>query len=365
VILVHTGSALAAGKAHAKKAAAGATSAPGTADADFIVKSAEAAMKARRYEVAVSLWRGVVALRGDADPAAWKLAEAFTLGGDFASAQDALEIYSAATTDAKEKARAAAEIDALAKRVQGYSSSNKPFAPRPATSEAKVAFKRGRTAFNKKQYAVAVGYYKAGTVMAPELPGPYRELGECFDKLGRPADATTFYSRYLVLRPFSQNAKPILDRLARTNILAKVDIVSTLPCEEVWINGQRLDPRKDPLPIKGHRMAPGRYKLMCYNEAYHIAQFEDLEVKAGEKATLEFQWALLVNKLEPWGRIAIENPNGGGGMYDIGPYPEIGVPVPKDRRALKLRITGGEDPTRIKEELIKLEPGKRFEVTWK
>lgn len=349
------GVSAAAGKGKAKAPAAAAQSGD---PAEFLIKPAEQAVKDRKYELGISLWKGVVAMRGDGDESAWKLAEVWTLAGEFDDAADVLARYSSSVTDAAKKAKADEEITSLRKRERGFST--KKFQLVPATEQAKQAFKLGLAAFKKKKYDLAAMYYKAGIEMAPDLPGNYRELGEALDKLGRSAEANDFFVRYLLRRPFGKNADVVRDRLAKAKLVGKLSIESTLPCDEVWINRQPI-PKK--LPIKEHVVAPGKYKVLCFNEKYHHAQYESVEVKVGDNAKIVFNWAIVQIKLEPWGRVVLENPYDKSEMRDIGLWEEIGVPIPSDRRALRAVITAG-DGSKKKEEFIKLEPGKTFVLKW-
>ena len=61
--------------------------------ATFLVKPARAAVSARKLGLAVSLWRGVVAMRGDDDPSVLELAKVWTVAGEFDSAIEELERY--------------------------------------------------------------------------------------------------------------------------------------------------------------------------------------------------------------------------------------------------------------------------------
>ena len=324
----------------------------------FLVRPAQRAMEERKYPLAVSLWRGVVAMRGDADDASWKLAEALTLAGQFKQASRALGYYAAAVKDPVKQQKAQEEIASLDKREKGFSSGR--FTAVPAVNEAKEAFKRGRAAFKAKKYDAASLYFKAGILMAPDLAGNYRELGESLDKLGKTGEANEFFIRYLRLRPFGKNADNVRTRLAKAKLVGTLTLDSALPCDEVWIEGQKI-PGK--LPVKNHQMAPGQYRLLCYSDTYHHAQYEDVDIKVGEKVTASFNWAILQNKLEPWGRVVIENPGDKTQMIDVGLWPEVGVPVPIDRRALKIVMTAG-DGSKKKEELVKLAPGQRYVLKW-
>jgi tetratricopeptide (TPR) repeat protein len=331
----------------------------GSDPAAFLVKPAEQALADRKYGLAVSLWRGIVAIRGDGDEAAWKLAEAWTLAGEFEAAVEELERYAAAVDDTEKKERARDEIRALGKRPKGFS--GKVFVVDSATKQAADAFKRGRALFKKKKYADAVALFKAGTVMAPDMPGPYRELGEALGKLGRAEEATDFFVRYLKLRPFGKNADVVRKRLTKAGAVGKLTIESSFECEQLWMNRQPVPVKK--LPAKDLVVAPGRYRLLCYNEKLHFARYINADVAKGNRATAKFEWAVVENALDPWGRIVLENPDDPDEMSDIGLWREIGVPVPDDRRSLKVKLRSA-DGTKSKETHVKLEAGKRVRIEW-
>ena len=59
----------------------------------------------------------------------------------------------------------------------------------------------------------------------------------------------------------------------------------------------------------------------------------------------------------------MENPDRTNEMNDIGVWDEIGVPVPEDRRALRVMMRSA-DASRRKELLLQLEAGKRIPLTW-
>jgi len=89
---------------------------------------------------------------------------------------------------------------------------------------------------------------------APELPGFLRELGSTYDKLGAAPEKREFYRRYLVQRPLGSNADVVRAELARDkDILGTLQVSSSLPCTELWINRQRLTGK---LPDKGIIVAP-------------------------------------------------------------------------------------------------------------
>lgn len=326
--------------------------------AAFLVKPAESALADRKFALAISLFRGIVAIRGDGDEVVWKLAEAWTLVGEFESAIEELERYIAAVLDPDKEVRARQHISELAERPRGFG--GKVFEVKPATAQAGEAFKRGRKFFAGKKFAEAVSMFKAGIVMAPDLPGNYRELGEAYDKLGLSAEANDFFVRYLKIRPFGKNADTARKRLEKAGLVGKLSLDTSFPCEQVWMNRQPL-PGK--LPVKTMVVAPGRYKLLCYTEKFHLAHYEYVEVPKGGAVQTTFAWAIVENKLEPWGRVVMENPENPGEMTDIGVWSEVGVPMPSDRRALRIVMKAG-DGSQNKELFLKIEPGKRIPLKW-
>lgn len=344
----------------AKKKKPAAEAAPSGDLAAFLVKPAEEAMKKRDYALAVSLYSGIVAIRGTGDEAMWKLAEAWEIAGEFESAAEELQRYADTVTDATLKQKAQDKIAELGRREGGFGSGK--FTPKTAKKEAAIAFKKGRDFFKKKKYAEAVLMFRAGIEMAPNMAGNYRELGQAYEKLGRGAEANDFFVRYLRMHPFGKNADEVRKQLAKAKLLGKVSIESSFPCEQVWVNGQPME-AKMKLPVKELTMAPGKYKALCYSEQFHLAHYERFEVVAGGSAKLVFAWAILENKLDPWGRIVLENPRKKGEMIDIGLFPEIGVPIPDDKRALDVVLTAGDGSKKVKRTL-RLDAGKRHAIKW-
>jgi tetratricopeptide (TPR) repeat protein len=326
--------------------------------AEFIVRPAEDALRDRKLGLAVSLWRGVVAIRGDADPAVEKLALAWTLAGEPEAAVEELERRRRAVSEPEVQGEIGKEIIELEHRARGFTGS--VFQVVPAEAQAREAFRRGRRAFETRRFADAAAYYRAGIEMAPDLPGNYRELGEALAKLGRGDEATTFFGRYLRLRPFGKNADEVRARLASAGAVGKLSVGSSFPCEQVWINRQ---PVPGKLPIKNLVVAGGHYRLLCYSEKYHFARYVNVDVAQGGNVRADFTWAIIENRLDPWGRIVMENPDRQSEMNDIGVWNEIGVPVPEDQRPLKILLRAG-DSSRRKEVYLKLEAGKRIPLAW-
>lgn len=326
----------------------------------FLVKSAEKAAKSRDWAHAIPLYQALTVARGPDSPEQQKLATLWTLAGQNEEAAEAWATYANAVTDEKAKNQALSESTRLAATPD-------PFAEKLSLAalekEAKQAFTLGRAAFKAKLYGDALVYFHMGYALAPDLPGFLRELGSTYDKLGATDRKKEFYRRYLVSRPFGANADVVRSELARENdTLGTLQISSSLPCAEMWINRQRITGK---LPEKGLLVAPGNYKGLCFNSKYEMAMFEYTTVEAGKPATMAFRWAIVVNKLEkPYGRITLEKWNTPGVMMDLGiTSPEIGVPVPADGRKLKM-VLKDDSGVRTVERMVTIEPGQKFVVQW-
>jgi tetratricopeptide (TPR) repeat protein len=326
--------------------------------AAFLVKPARDALAARRFGLAISIYRGIIAIRGDADPAALELARAWTLAGEFDAAIEELTRHRRALADDAAIAAVERQIADLERRPRGFSGG--VFEVPPAEAHAREAFRRGRRAMGARRFAEAAALFRAGVEMAPDLPGNHRELGEALSRLGRHDDARELFLRYLRLRPFGKTADEIRGRLAADGVLGRLSVASSFACEQVWMNRQ---PVPLSLPIEDFPVAPGRYRILCYSERYHFARYVGVEVPRGGSARAELSWAIIENRLDPWGRIVMENPDRETEMNDIGVWDEIGVPVPEDRRALKFLLRAA-DSSRRKEIRIKLEAGKRIPLVW-
>ena len=337
-----------------------ATATPRADIAKIFVARAEKTAKARDWTHAIPLYQALVVANGSGGPDGKTLATLWTLAGQNDEAAAAWTSYARTVPDKTERA------DAL-EQAQRLASAPDPFAGKLSLAvlepEAKQAFTLGRAAFKKQQYGDALVYFHMGYALAPDLAGFLRELGATYDKLGASDKKREFYRRYLVQRPFGANADVVRAELGKEpGTLGTLLVSSTLPCTELWINRQKIAGK---LPDKGLVVAPGSYKGLCYSPKYEMALFEYATVEAGKPASMQFRWAIVVNKLEkPFGRIAIENARVPGTMIDLGiTSTEVGVAVASDGRKLKMRL---EDDTGTKKEdrLVQIDPGQRFVVTW-
>lgn len=336
-----------------------ATKKPRAALSDFLVAPAQRATKAREWAKAIPLYQALVVARGAGSAEAKQLATLWTLAGQNERAAEAWRDYAEAVDDPGERQAAQNEATRLG-------AVDDPFADKLALAEqaadARKAFQLGRAAFTAKQYGDALVYFHIGYALAPEMPGFLRELGSTYDKLGAEAQKREFYRRYLVQRPFGNNADGVRAELAKDKAaLGTLRISTSLPCGELWINRQKVAK----VPDKGILVAPGNYKGLCVNARYEMALFEYATVEGGKPTTLAFRWGIIENKLErPYGRIAIENPKAPGVMLDLGiTSPELGVAVPPDGRKLKM-ILKDDSGVRTESRMVKIEPGQRLSVTW-
>lgn len=326
----------------------------------FLVAAAKRAARARDWARAIPLYQGLVVARGAGSDEARQLAVLWTLAGQTERAAEAWSDYAAAARDPAARADARAE----ATRLAGV---HDPFADNlvliEQTAAARRAFALGRAAFAARRFGDALVYFHMGHALAPDLPGFLRELGATYDRLGAPELKREFYRRYLVQRPIGANANVVRAELARDrDQLGTLQVSSSLPCTELWINRQRLTGKP---PDKGILVAPGSYKGLCFHTRFQMALFEYASVEAGKTAAMTFRWAIVENRLErPLGRIALENAKAPGMMIDLGiTSNEIGVAAPADGRKLKM-ILKDDSSVRTETRMVLVEPGQRIPVKW-
>ena len=327
---------------------------------EFLVAPAQRAAKAREWARAIPMYQALVVARGPGSPEAKQLATLWTLAGQNERAAEAWADYAAAIPDPTEHGAAAAESARLASTSDPFADK---LAPGEQTADARRAFALGRAAYAARQYGDALVYFHMGYALAPELPGFLRELGATYDKLGADPQKREFYRRYLQQRPLGGNADVVRGELTRDKeALGSLQISSSLPCTELWINRQRVTGK---LPDKGITVAPGTYKGLCFNPRFEMALFEYATVEAGKPATMAFRWAIVENRLErPLGRIALENPKAPGVMIDLGiTSREVGVAAPSDGHKLKMIL---KDDSGIRTEVrsVQIDPGQRLVVKW-
>ena len=326
----------------------------------FLVKPAKAALAAGDRPRAIVLHQALALARGPASPEAHTLATLLIEAGQTEDAVRVLARYADATRDATAGATARATVQQL---TAGAKVEARPLALPSQVALARTAFRQGRAAFRKKRWADALVSFHLGYALAPELPGFLRELGATYDRLGAARPKQAFYTAYLLRMPFGKNADAVRAELGRgAGALATLSITSSLPCEEVWLNRQRVP---GPLPQKTLRVAPGAYKALCLSKRHEIAIFDYAVVDAGGSAAIRFDWAVVVNGLTaPLGRIAIENPDAPGVMVDLGVSSrEVGAVVGADGRALRM-VLKDDAGARVVERSVRIRPGERLVVEW-
>lgn len=328
---------------------------------EFLVKPAASARKGKRFDVAIPLFRGLVAARGQGSREAYELAVAWTDQGDFDQGKQAYAEFISHTSDLRLKSQAERELANLRRASNPFAKQFKP--NRGAIQRYAVkAFQLGRTAYRKKRYADAQLYFQMGAAINPDLPGFLRELGATYDKLGMTRQKIEFYYRYLRQRPFGKNAETIRKELSKTRgLLSTLTVVSAIPCQELWINGQQIRRIKLPMRVL---VAPGRYRGLCLHYPYAFGMFHEVQVARKQPQRLEFRWAVVENGLQnPSGRIAIEHAANGNLMnLDLGAK-KVGVMVPANGRALKV-VLKPLDGSPAKTRYIKLTPGQKEVIKW-
>lgn len=328
----------------------------------FLEKPAQQAAARRDFARAIALYQALATARGPGSPEARKLATLWILAGQSEEAARVLRAFAAATPDAAAKTEAEAEATRVLARPDPYA---KRLELPVLTKEATRAFKQGRAAFGKKQWGDALVSFHVGYALAPDLPGFLRELGATYDKLSAADKKIAFYQAYLLRRPFGKNADDIRAELGKqAKALGGLELSSSLPCDQIWVNAQRL-PGESPKKPLALAVAPGTYKAMCLSNRYEMAIFEHATVGAGQTAKLRFDWAIVVNGLEaPLGRIAIESYQDASTMIDLGVSSrENGVGVHADGRALRM-IVKDDSGARVEERSVRIRPGERYVVKW-
>ncbi len=290
--------------------------APANDPAVQIEKDAEAAIAARKYAKAVTLLRGLVALRQN-DPkgdTVFRLAEVYVLAGQYEEAIAELERFVRVSTDEARLTKAKNEIDRLSNTPAPFFED--VFRPEPAKAEAAKLFKLGQDFTKKKKFAEAVAHYEASMLLDPDLPGPYRASGAVYDKLGNKKKKAQFFSEYLRLRPDGKTADEIRKMLGKEKILGKVNIEASFACD-VFVNGRPMGKKT---PITALTLPEGRYTVTLVNQQYHVVRNMKVKVEAGKQQKARFDFGIVSLKLSPWARVKVDG-------RDLGLWDELGVPA--------------------------------------
>jgi len=320
-------------------------------DASWLTKPAEQAILNNQFAKAAVLYNGALALRGPKPALHWRLAQVYTMGGQFTLAQDAYRSFIKVSKDDAKRARARAEIARLAAAPAPFVTEDVATQVRQRGFALKSA-KRARTFLKRKQYRIAIRYYEAALVMDNSLVGVFRLLGTAYTKLKDKKRAQAFYIRYLRLRPGGPLADKVRRRLKDNKLLAKVTFRASFPAA-VYINRLPLNWKKK-TPFENVLLPAGTYTIIIYHQKYHAARKIRLRVKEGQQQTAEFKFGVLMSKLTPWARVRA---NG----RDLGLWNEIGLPA--GRYKLEFRSDDGKKQMTHQ---VNLKGGQRLRVTrWK
>ncbi len=317
-------------------------------DAKWLTKPAEQAILNNQFAKAAVLYNGALALRGAEPRLQWRLAQVYTMGGQFTLAQEAYGSFIKSSKDAKKKARAKSEIERLATAPAPFVSEDVASQVRQRGFAMKSA-KRARTFIRKKKYRIAIRYYEAALVMDNSLVGVFRLLGTAYGRLKDKKREQAFYIRYLRLRPGGPLAVKVRRRLKGNKNLAKVTFKASFS-SAVYINRLPLNPKKK-TPFRNVLLPEGTYTVILYHQKYHAAKKIRLQVKAGQRLTAEFKFGVLITKLTPWARVRA---NG----RDLGLWNEIGLPA--GRYKLNFR---SDDGSKKMTRRVNLKGGQRLKVT--
>ena len=153
-----------------------------------------------QYPRAVALLRGLAALRPKDPSPAYRLAEVYTLAGQYEEAIGEYRRFAARPeADPARKARAEAEAKRLEEAPAPFaesSSSRRRRRPKPSGSS-----KRARRTRRPSSSSRAINELQAALLLDPDLPGPYRLLGAVYGKTGDRAQERLFLADYLRVRP--------------------------------------------------------------------------------------------------------------------------------------------------------------------
>jgi tetratricopeptide (TPR) repeat protein len=309
-------------------------------DSAWLEKAADQAIARGQYPRAVALLRGLGALHPKDPTPLYRLAEVYTLAGQY---EDAIAEYrrfaARAEADPARKGRAESEAKRLEEAPAPFAETL--FKPAAATEESKKLFDEGKRDAQAKRYQPAINELQAALLLDPDLPGPYRLLGAVYGKTGDKIQERLFLADYLRVRPDGRIADTVRARLAKENVLGTLSIDASFPCK-VYINGRETGRAT---PLKRYGLPPGKYVVGLENEQYHIVRNLRVDVTSGKDAQKFFAFGVLTTKLDPWARVRVDG-------KDIGLWDEAGIPEGKHsvqyvshdgakQKSVQLDIKGG------------------------
>lgn len=316
-------------------------------DGAWLEKAAEQAVAAGQFPRAVTLLRGLGALRPKDSTPQYRLAEVYTLAGQYEDAIVEYKRFAArADADGARKARAESEARRLDEAPAPFAETL--FRLAPATNEAKRLFEEGKKDAQTRHYQPAVNELQAALLLDPDLPGPYRMLGAVYGKIGDRTQERNFLADYLRVRPDGKIADTVRENLAKDHILGSITIDASFPCK-VTVNGRDTG---RVTPLKRYTLPPGRYSVGLVNDQFHIVRNLRVEVATNKDAQKFFAFGVLSTKLDPWARIRVDG-------KDIGLWDEAGIPEGKHVIAYK-----SFDNSREKSLTLDIKGGARQKLSW-
>lgn len=327
-------------------------------DVDWLVKPAERAILNSQFARAALLFQGALALREEDPDLLWRLAEVYTMGGQFSLAQDTYREWLKVGKDAAKTARAKAEIQRLANAPAPFVEGDDTAAAARQRTFAMQAVKKAQGEQRRKAYRVAIRYLKAALVMDPTLVGAYRLIGTLYGRLKDSASEQAYYVKYLRTVPGGRIAGMVRRKLQTHPEIGKVTFEASFPCM-VFLNRGLLDEKKK-TPLKDIALPSGEYTVVFYNAEYHFGQKSRVTVTAGKTVVVKAEFGVIDIKLNPWARVRAKK-EGTRGWRDLGLWETVGLPSGKWLVDFKT-----DDGKRTMQQIIDLTPGKVARITaWK
>ncbi|HWE28746.1 MAG TPA: PEGA domain-containing protein [Polyangia bacterium] len=319
----------------------------GVEDGAWLEKAAEAAVIKGEYPRAVALFRGLTALRPKDPSPEYRLAEVYTLGGQYEEAIGEYRRFaSRPEADPARRSRAEAEAKRLEEAPAPFSETL--FKQASATPEAKRLFEDGKKDAQAKKWQPAINELQAALLLDPDLPGPYRLLGAVYGKTGDRAQERLFLADYLRVRPDGKIADTVRATLSKEHVLGTISVDASFPCK-VYINGRDTGRST---PLNKFALPPGKYVVSVENEQYHVFGNLHLNVATGKDTPKTFAFGILNMKLDPWARVRVDG-------KDIGLWDEAGIPEGTHTIAYK-----SHDGSKEKSVELTIKGGARQKLSW-
>ena len=323
------------------------TSARAADDGAWLEKAAEAAVVKGDYPRAVALFRGLAALRPKDPSPDYRLAEVYTLAGQYEEAIGEYKRFAARPeADAARKARAESESKRLEDAPAPFAETL--FRQASATPESKRLFEEGKKDAQAKRWQAAINELQAALLLDPDLPGPYRLLGAVYGKTGDRTQERLFLADYLRVRPDGKIADTVRSTLGKEHVLGTLTVEASWPCK-VYINGRETG---HSTPLKKYALPPGRYVITLENDQYHTVGNLHVDISTGKETEKSFAFGLLSTKLDPWARVRVDG-------KDVGLWDEVGVPEGKHNVSYT-----SHDGTKEKSVELLIKGGARAKLSW-